>query len=207
MKFVEGNLYHVYNQGNNGRIVFRSREDYIKFLWLTKELISAASEIICYCLLPDQFSFMLYADERCHHLQKQGGLLLDPITNGIRKLLSGYARVYNQKYQQSGSVFRQKTKAKCLSDPQSLSLPNFTFQDYGRGCFIYIHQLPFKTNLVKKLEDWEFSSFMDYAGLRNGKLCNREIASRYCAYDTANFLSLMNESIPHEILAGLFVMQ
>ena len=206
MKFVEGNVYHVYNQGNNGRIVFQSREDYINFLWLTKDFIGAVSNIICYCLLPDQFNLMLYADERCKHLQKQGGLLLDPITNGIRRLLSGYARVYNQKYGQSGSLFRQKTWAKCLSDPPSLYLSTHTFPDYCRNCFIYIHQLPLRSNLVKKPGDWEFSSFMDYAGLRKGTLCNRELASKYCAYDAINFLSLLNESIPNEIMAGLFVL-
>jgi len=30
--------------------------------------------------------------------------------------------------------------------------------------------------LVDKLEDWEFSSFRDYAGLRNGTLCNKQLA-------------------------------
>ena len=33
-----------------------------------------------------------------------------------------------------------------------------------------------KAKLVKKMEDWEYSSFKDYCGLRNGTLCNQEKA-------------------------------
>jgi hypothetical protein len=33
-----------------------------------------------------------------------------------------------------------------------------------------------KAGLVNKLEDWEYSSFKDYAGKRNDTLCRREIA-------------------------------
>ena len=40
----------------------------------------------------------------------------------------------------------------------------------------YIHQNPMKANLVKKMEDWDYSSFKDYCGLRNGTLCNKELA-------------------------------
>jgi len=31
-----------------------------------------------------------------------------------------------------------------------------------------------KAGLVKKAEDWKFSSAKDFAGLRNGTLCNKE---------------------------------
>ncbi len=42
--------------------------------------------------------------------------------------------------------------------------------------FHYIHQNPYAAKLVKKLEDWESSSFKDYIGLRNGTLCNQYLA-------------------------------
>ena len=48
--------------------------------------------------------------------------------------------------------------------------------DYPFICFHYIHQNPLKAGLVKRMEDWEMGSFQDYAGLRNGTLCNRKIA-------------------------------
>ena len=30
--------------------------------------------------------------------------------------------------------------------------------------------------LALKMEDWNYSSFKDYAGLRNGTICNRDLA-------------------------------
>ena len=44
--------------------------------------------------------------------------------------------------------------------------------DYLLSCFLYIHQNPLQAGLVNKLEDWEFSSYLDYVGLRNGTLVN-----------------------------------
>ena len=41
---------------------------------------------------------------------------------------------------------------------------------------MYIHQNPILADLVDKIEDWEFSSFQDYIGKRNGTLVNKELA-------------------------------
>jgi putative transposase len=37
---------------------------------------------------------------------------------------------------------------------------------------MYVHQNPKLSDLVDKIEDWEFSSFPDYIGKRNGTLVN-----------------------------------
>ena len=39
------------------------------------------------------------------------------------------------------------------------------------------------------MEDWEYSSFKDYAGLRNGSLCNKELAVKHCYYQKDIFLT------------------
>lgn len=50
-------------------------------------------------------------------------------------------------------------------------------RDYPFVCFNYIHQNPLKAGLVKKMEDWKYSSFPDYLGNRNGTLCNFKLAN------------------------------
>jgi putative transposase len=40
----------------------------------------------------------------------------------------------------------------------------------------YIHQNPMKANLVRRMEDWEMSSFRDYDKFRQGTICNKKIA-------------------------------
>jgi putative transposase len=199
MNFSPNNIYHVYNQGNNRQKIFFHRNDYLAFLNLYKKLLFPNLSTIAWCLMPNHFHFMVQADERCITKIKQGGIFIDPVTNGIRKLLSGYSRIFNTRYQRSGSLFRQKTKAKCLSDIRAMpeNIPGLA--DYYRNCFHYIHQNPLVANLVTRLENWEFSSFIDYAGLRDGTLCKKELAALYCGYNPENFIATSYELISDKI--------
>ena len=187
MPFTPNNIYHIYNQGNNRQPIFLKPQDYLIFLNLYKRLFSDTCSTIAWCLMPNHFHFMIHTDERCDTKIKQGGIYLDPVTNSVRKLLSGYARIFNNQHQQTGSVFRQKTKSKCLSAIEIKSDSQYLVQDYYVNCFHYIHQNPLMAKLTDKLEDWEFSSFKDYANLRNGTLCQKELAISHCSYNAANF--------------------
>jgi putative transposase len=188
MHFSPNNIYHIYNQGNNRQTIFFSQQDYLLFMNLYKKIIYPTADTIAWCLMPNHFHFIIKTDGKCSTIIKQGGIFIDPVTNGFRKLLSGYARIFNNQNQRTGSIFRQKTKSKCLNDiaikPESM----FQIQDYFINCFHYIHQNPFVAKLVIRLEDWKFSSFRDYAGLRDGKLCQKELATIHCDYHLEDFI-------------------
>jgi putative transposase len=200
MPFLPNNIYHVYNQGNNRQTIFLNGQDYLIFLNLYKRLFSDNCSTIAWCLMPNHFHFMIYTDERCDAKIKQGGIFLDPVTNSIRKLLSGYARIFNNKYKQTGSVFRQKTKAKCLSEIEIKPDSKYLIQDYYVNCFHYIHQNPVVAKLTERLEDWEFSSFQDYAGIRNGVLCKKDLAITHCNYTPENFIEKSYELVDKKII-------
>jgi len=55
------------------------------------------------------------------------------------------------------------------------------------ACFHYIHQNPIRGRLVNKIEDWEFSSFNDYAGIRDETLINLPLAKQILEVDWDNF--------------------
>lgn len=97
--------------------------------------------------------------------------VMQPLTRSIAILVSSYAKAINKQQRRTGSLFQQKTKAKLLTESKNT--------DYPFICFHYIHQNPLKAGLVKQLEDWEFSSFRDYAGLRNGALVDKASACRF----------------------------
>ena len=153
MNFVPHNIYHIYNQGNNRQKIFYNEDDYLIFLRLYKKLFEVTTATIAWCLMPNHFHFMIYTDERCALKIKQGSLMIDPITNSIRKLLSGYARIINNQNNRTGSLFRQKTKSKCLSDIKTFPERK---NDYYINCFHYIHQNPLRAGLVKKLDEWRY---------------------------------------------------
>ncbi|HXS58022.1 MAG TPA: hypothetical protein VN726_17935 [Hanamia sp.] len=80
-------------------------------------------------------------------------------------------------------MFQQKTKAKYLNIEND---PN-KHGSYLVNAMHYCHQNPWKAGLVKKLEDWPYSSFLEYGGLRNGHLCNKALLMELTGYDLNNF--------------------
>jgi putative transposase len=104
----------------------------------------------------------------------------------IGVLLSSYTKAINRQNNSSGSVFRQKTKAICLNEIKGISSHWYTSfgvtfmkvdipeYQYPQICFNYIHHNPVKAGLVSKAEDWEFSSYIDLVGMRDGTFVNRE---------------------------------
>lgn len=194
MKLIANKFYHIYNQGNNQEITFHERNDYLRFLTKYKFLVAPHCDTIAYCLMPNHFHFLIGVTEKSTEKIKLGGIEIDRITDGFRKLLSEYAQEFNLKYHRSGSLFRQKTKGKLLHSDD----------DYAIICFHYIHQNPYRAKLVKKIEDWEFSSFRDYAQLRNGTLCKKDITSLYFEISSSNFYEESYQVIPDSIVEKLF---
>jgi putative transposase len=203
MQFVSNNLYHIYNQGNNRQVIFHDNDDYFIFLRLTRNLFHPVCDIVAYCCMPNHFHFIISTNEYSCEIKQQGNISIDAVTNAIRKLLSSYARLYNKKYQQSGSVFRQKTKFKCLTNNDAAVLAPLNVREYLFTCFHYVHQNPLRAGLVNKLEAWDFSSFKDYARLRNGTLVNKEVAKLYEIYNPANFIKESYTAINDEYVKYL----
>ena len=200
MKFFPENIYHIYNQGNNQQLIFRTNEDYFIFLKMLREHVQTHVEVIAWCLMPNHFHLLVYTEERSCILMKQGGLEIENLTNGIRKLLSGYARIYNKRYQQTGSLFRQKTKAKNVAESDWVVRQHYNLQDYCSNCFSYIHQNPVLAGLVKNAGDWQFSSYLDYASLRKGSLCNKVLATKYCGYEERDFVTQNNKKLDDDFI-------
>lgn len=192
MLFEKNHIYHIYNQGNNRQKVFFNRENYLFFLTKMNEYLLPYCDILAWCLMSNHFHWMVYVRESKSGIERMS---LDQPVNGhnernlndsIAILLRSYTRAINKQNNSSGSLFRQKTKADCITNPQEVSPSyyNLSFctlirlhdpdKEYPQACFNYIHINPVKAKLVKNAEDWEFSSYPDIRGLRDGQLVNRE---------------------------------
>lgn len=195
MKFETHNVYHVYNQGNNKQNLFFTDEDYMKFLELYQDNIHPFVDTLAWCLIPNHFHFMVSVKENSVDV-KQGGLLLDSVSNGFRKLLSAYSHYYNKKYNYSGSVFRPKTKSKQLEIKGN--------ENYFINCFYYINQNAWRHGLVVHPSLWKFSSYHFYAGNRAKGLCNKKAAEEICEYDSKTFQHLVEQRLPDNLVDNLF---
>lgn len=171
MNLISGEFYHIYYRGNNKQYIFFNDNNYLFFLNKVREQIYPFANIICYCLMPNHFHFIVQANEKSIKERKSfGGKPMQEFAYRIGILLSSYSQAINKQNKTTGSLFQQKTKAKILCEEIDGKKEN-----YLENCFFYIHSNPVKAGLVKDLNDWPYSSYLDYIGQRKGTLCNKEI--------------------------------
>ena len=199
MQFEKGYIFHIYNQGNNRREIFFKRENYLFFLRKINTYILPYADILAWCLMPNHFHLMVYVNYEELSLKSLGVSSRHAETNrtfnaSIGILLMSYTKALNKQQNRSGKLFREKTKSECINCPEGIKpsfitksgITNVNIQQpekqYPQVCFNYIHQNPVKAKLVKTQTDWEFSSAIDYANKRNGKLINKTKAQEFIEF-------------------------
>lgn len=156
-KFTTESYYHIFNRGANKKDVFLDNGDIIKFIRLLNKYKKDLIEIICYVLMPNHYHLML----------KQ--LKDDGINRFMHNLGTGYSMFFNAKHHHGGCIFQGRYKdVPVKTDAQFINLST------------YIHINPAKdrddldTNTkMELLNNYLWSSYQDYVGLRNGILINK----------------------------------
>ncbi len=185
LPLVTNQFYHVFNRGVEHRPIFLNVKDYQRALHamqlyqfqkppvkLSRFLVIASEdrqklldelnksgpklvEIICFCLMPNHFHFLLR--------QAQDG--------GIAKFMSNFqnsfTRYFNIRHERDGILFQGQFKAKLVTtNEQLLHLSR------------YIHLNPHTSYVLKTLDsllDYEWSSLPEYLGRVSVELCQKEI--------------------------------
>jgi len=169
---VEYEYYHVYNRGVEKRDVFLCDRDYLRFLESTKEFNSIKPiyslylhnqlkrkgvievgrlqklvEIVCYCLNPNHFHFII------KQVEKKG------ISEFMKRLGGGYTKYFNYHYKRSGVLFQGKFKsARIRTNAHLLYLSAYVNRNY------FIHGYGDDSN-------WKYSSFLDYTKRGKSEIC------------------------------------
>lgn len=137
-----GFVYHITSRGNNKQVLFLNNADYNTYINEMKNSLKYFEddkyEVYSYCIMNNHVHILM----RCN-LAKPGKLMA--------RINKKYADYYNKKYGKSGHVFQQRYYAKIMKD-------GFQILDVSR----YIHKNPVKAKLVKKAEDYKWSSYKKY---------------------------------------------
>ena len=159
---VPGLYYHVYNRGNNYQPIFFDQENQRFFLTqLRRYVADSCAEMIAYVLMPNHY----------HLLLRVAG---ENFSRGMQKFSISYTKSINKRYGRVGALFQGAFKAVLVENNQHLL-------HLSR----YIHLNPLHAGLVKRPQDWEFSSYREYIGLRYGTLPNPDIILSFFASDDA----------------------
>jgi len=117
------------------RVVFVDDADRQAFLDALERVCSEASaELLAYCLMGNHFHLVIKVADI-------------PLADIMRRVLAGYARGFNLRYERTGHLFQARYDAKiCLTE------------SYLATVIPYILLNPVRAGLVSKPEDWPWSS-------------------------------------------------
>lgn len=183
-KLVTNEVYHIYNRGVEKRNIFLNDKDYFRFIHDVFEFNDIAPtmnlnfhfqsnytilrnpqkprkllvEILCFCLMPNHYHILL-------RQKVDGG-----ITDFMRKLGTGYANYFNQKYQRVGPLCQGKFKAVHVTEESYLLyLPHYIhlnpldlFMPEWRN-----QKISDVDRALRFLASYRWSSYMDYIGKKN----------------------------------------
>ena len=150
--FRAGEYYHLFNRGNNCQDIFFERENYRFFLrQLRKYMRPEEIEIVAYCLMPNHYHLLVH-------------LVNDDLSSLMQPFALSYTKAINKRHGRVGSLFQGRFQAVCVDR-----------DEYLVHLSRYIHLNPVVAKLVEQPEDWEFSSYREYVGLRTGTLPKTEV--------------------------------
>ena len=135
----ETGIYHVMLRGNNKQIVFFNSGDYCKFLKILRECkVKDGFELYAYCLMPNHIHLLLKTADA-------------PLGDVMRRIATKFAIWYNIKHDRIGHLFQDRFKSEPVND-----------ESYFCTVMRYIHMNPVKAGLCKDLEDYPYSSYVQY---------------------------------------------
>ena len=133
----QGNwCYHVLNRGNARAEVFHKPEDYDAFVALFEPACERLRmRILAYCLMPNHFHLILwpYGD--------------GDLGRWMQWLMTSHVRRYHRHYGGSGHVWQGRFKAFPIQQDEHLL-----------GVLRYGERNPLRARLVRKAENWRWSS-------------------------------------------------
>jgi REP element-mobilizing transposase RayT len=161
--YIKGKYYHVYNRGCNKEPIFFTEDNYRYLIKKFKQYSHQYEiEIFAYCLMPNHY----------HLLVKQKSDV--SISKFIQVVFNGYSQAINKQENRSGTIFQGKAKGiEVVSEKQIISL------------LCYIHNNPAKTGLVHQAEDWEFSDYQEWIGMRKRESKNKLLSEYF--YDKNSY--------------------
>lgn len=140
----ETGIYHIMVRGINHQEIFHDEEDHLRYLKTLEQFAGkTGSTILGYCLMGNHL----------HLLIKEGH---ESISVFMKRLGTSYAYWYNLKYERVGHVFQDRFKSESVEDDA-----------YLLTVIRYIHQNPVKAGIVKKVQEYRWSSYPSYVQMEN----------------------------------------
>ena len=148
IEFRTGYYYHLYNRGANRQPIFFNDGNWIYFLRLIRRYFTAnLVDIVACCLMPNHYHLLVYL--KTDNLSKE---IMQPFA-------VAYTKAISKQQDRTGPLFQGPFQARLVAR-----------EEYLLHLSRYIHLNPVLAGLVAHPQDWVFSSYREYVGLRQGTL-------------------------------------
>lgn len=138
--FYSTNFYHIMVQGIEKKNIFdnnKYKEKYIQLIKENKKIYKIT--ILSLCVMINHAHIVIHCENN------------ESMSKFMKSINTSYANYYNKVEERVGYVFRDRF----LSEP--------IFDDrYLHNCIAYVHNNPVKAGLVKRREDYKYSSYNSY---------------------------------------------
>jgi len=198
IQLFTGGIFHIYSRSIAEYKIFNSMVDFFRMKDILtyfrekkptcfsefsrfpnekqQEILLFAGEkyvdIIAYCIMPTHIHLIL------SQIADNG------ISKFMEKVLKSYSLYFNKKFKRKGPLWSGKfSNVLVENDEQLIHLTR------------YIHLNPVSAYLVEKPEDWKFSSYNEYLGKTNEKLCNWE---NYLEINPDEYKDFVEERIDYQ---------
>ncbi len=180
--FAANQYFHIFNRGIGKmdilkealypqRTVLYGEDRPLRSRYVPKSLPEGAYSLLSYCLMPNHFHFLIRQNSEFS------------LSKLWAKVFTSYCMYFNKKYDHVGALLQSKFKAVTVtSDAQLLWLSS------------YIHNNPLTANLVSNLQDWQWSSYLDYMDLRQGTLVDKNFILKIFNYNLRQYENFVYET-------------
>ena len=168
---LEGHIYHVYNQGIDGKKIFRDEKDRIRFKQGIIARLTPFVDLISYAIMDNHFHLVFRVKKYEHMLAKieyfswlvnfiQRFAIISqtrfkgwPIASALisevlRCFTMSYVKYYNKRHRRSGSLFRKGFRHKSVTDIS-----------YLRALVAYVHRNPMHHHYKRHYKKYKWTSY------------------------------------------------
>jgi REP element-mobilizing transposase RayT len=164
VNLIPDHFYHIYNRAVADNLLFVEERNYSFFLNKIKIYLLNSAEILAYCLMPNHYHLLIQ-------------LKTEELPRAMQRLAMSYTISFNNVYKRKGHLFQGRYQLKYV--------PEYIYLEHLSR---YIHLNPIAAGLVSRLEEWKYSSYCEYVGLREPDFINRKVILSRFGFDNVSLL-------------------
>ena len=190
-KNMETSFFHIMVQGINKSYIFKNKNDKNKYISnINKYQLQNNVQVISYCIMDNHAHILVHTDQ------------IENMSNFMHLVNSSYSNYYNKTNFRTGYVFRDRYKSEPIYK-----------EKYLLNCINYIHMNPVKAGIVKKAEQYAYSSckeFVNNTGVCKSKIVQEIIETenyKYVLNNTTDMMCFMDIDINQEERNALLIQE